>query len=188
MAYEYPLGKFGSKFEFWITEDGLQLLMDWRRNGCTMKEIAENIGISYDTLFQWVKKYGVIANALKLSKEVADSNVENALYKRTQGFVYDEITEELVEGRMMVTKKVTKIKEPDVTACLAWLYSRRSKTWRRFQEDVNTSEKSILAASQVLVNIRKSVDAPRVAINGSNPPNTPIITSDATETKEDISE
>ena len=158
MAYEYPVGKFGRKDEFWLTEDGLLLIAGWRRDGLTMEQVAKNMDISCDTLYKWRAKYDKIADALKISKEVADTQVTNSLFKRANGFTSVDVTEELVEGRLVVTKRITKTAPPDVTACLAWLNNRRPDLWRQKQAEIDTTEKEILAASQVLISIKKAVD------------------------------
>lgn len=120
-----------SKYEYWLTEEGLLKLKAWARNGLIDEDIAANMGISRSTLGEWKNKYQVISDALKEEKEVADIRVENALYKKALGYKYTEVTEELnSSGELVVTKRVTKEVQPDVTAQIFWLKNRRPDLWR----------------------------------------------------------
>lgn len=70
------------KYSDWITDDGLTLIRGWARDGLTDADIADNIGISCTTLYEWKKRFPDISEALKSGKEVADYKVENALYAK----------------------------------------------------------------------------------------------------------
>ena len=73
------------KYEYWLTPEGLLKLEAWARDGVIDEQIAANIGISRETLYQWKNKYSDISDALKRGKEVVDIQVENALLKRALG-------------------------------------------------------------------------------------------------------
>lgn len=125
-----------SKVEKWLTPEGLTLLGGWARDGLTDKQIAHNMKINPDTLYTYIKKYPEISESLKKNKEIADYEVENALYKRALGYSYDEVTREKVRDvltgayEMVETKRVTKEVQPDVGAIMAWLKNRRPDKWR----------------------------------------------------------
>jgi DNA-binding XRE family transcriptional regulator len=123
-----------AKYDYWLTDDGLQLLAGWARSGLTDEQIAHNIGISRETLYQWKRKYSDIADTLKENKQIADIAVENALYKRALGYTYTETTKEA--GK--VTKTVEKEVVPDTTAQIFWLKNRQPERWRDKQEVQNT--------------------------------------------------
>ncbi len=80
-----PIGRKG-KFEEWLTDDGLTRLTGWARDGLTDEQIAANIGINRCTLYDWMKRYDNISNAIKKGKEPVDTQVENALLKRALGY------------------------------------------------------------------------------------------------------
>lgn len=66
-----------AKYQEWIDDpDKRTLLSGWARKGLSDEQIAKNIGISRSTLNEWRKKYPVIADTLKKSKEIADTEVE----------------------------------------------------------------------------------------------------------------
>lgn len=108
------------------------LVEGWARDGLTNEQIAKNIGINKDTLYEWKNKYSDFNDALKKGKEVADRMVENALFKRAIGYSYKETTKEIskVTGKLVVTKEVTKEVVPDTTAQIFWLKNRKTAEWR----------------------------------------------------------
>ena len=114
------------KYQEWLTPEGLLKLEGWARDGLTDEQIAENIGITAATLYEWKKRFSDISEALKKGKEVVDRQVENALLKRALGYQYDEITKE----NGVETKRVTKEVVPDTTAQIFWLKNRRPDLWR----------------------------------------------------------
>ena len=114
------------KYYKWLEPDNLMLLEAWARNGLTDEQIAENMGISCSTLYDWKNKYSDISESLKRGKEVVDVLVENALFKRALGYEYKEVTKE--DG--VTTKVVTKHMPPDTTAQIFWLKNRRPDLWR----------------------------------------------------------
>lgn len=134
------------KYQEWLTEEGLLKLAAWARDGLTYEDIAHNVGINVATLATWRTKYSAIDEALMCGREVADIRVENALYKRANGYDYVEETQELRldkesgEYRMVTTKTITKHMPPDTTAQIFWLKNRKPNDWRDKREqqiDVN---------------------------------------------------
>lgn len=69
-------------YKEWLTPIALQRLEGWKRDGLTDSQIAENIGIRRETLWDWQKKYPNIANALKRGREDVNFTVENALLRK----------------------------------------------------------------------------------------------------------
>lgn len=114
------------KYEYWLTPEGLLKLEGWARDGLTNDQIAQNIGITATTLYDWKGKFPEISESLKKGKEVVDRQVENALLKRALGYTYDEVT---IEGGIE-TKRVTKEVVPDTTAQIFWLKNRKPAEWR----------------------------------------------------------
>ena len=69
----------------------------WKRDGLTDEQIFKNLGISRDTFYKYKEKYSDFSDALKKGKEVADIEVENALFKRAIGYRYKEKIKEVKE-------------------------------------------------------------------------------------------
>lgn len=118
-------------YKEWISEENLLKLEAWARDGLTEADIAHNIGISTQSLWDWKNKHPDVLAALKKGKEVADIRVENALYKRAIG--YDTIEEKTIVGADgVVSQTIKQVKHiaPDTTAQIFWLKNRRPELWR----------------------------------------------------------
>lgn len=104
------------RYQKWLEPENLILLEGWARDGLTDEQIAKNMGISSKTLYEWKNKYSEICKSLKKGKEVADYQVENALF--------------------------TSALEGNTTAQIFWLKNRRPDKWRDKQkEEVDTDSK-----------------------------------------------
>lgn len=57
------------------------MLKGWARSGLTDREIADKIDIRTSTFYVWKNKYPEFSEALKETKELADTKVENVLFK-----------------------------------------------------------------------------------------------------------
>lgn len=150
-----------AKYEEWLTEEGLVLIGGWARDGLTEQQIAENMGIAYSTLREWKKSYPAISAALKKNKEVADRNVENALYNKAVGFT---ATDRVVSTRKTVEyengKRVREISEPcvvevekyfppDTTAEIFWLKNRKPDKWRDKQNVELDGESKVMIVDSI---------------------------------------
>lgn len=102
------------KFQEWLTDEGLTLLEGWARKGYRDKDIADRIGISVSTLYEWKNKYKEFSDALKKGKEVIDFEVENKLLELA------------LEG--------------NITAIIFWLKNRMPEDWRDKPRDKETEQ------------------------------------------------
>jgi transcriptional regulator with XRE-family HTH domain len=124
-------GMAKGKYERWLKPEGLTLIRGWARDGLSNEQIAHNMGISRSTLDDWCKKYSDISDTIKKGKEVADYEVENALYKRALGYSYEEIIKVPTgNGKMKLLKTVTREIPPDTTAQIFWLKNRKPDKWK----------------------------------------------------------
>lgn len=121
------------KYEKWLQPENLTLVQGWRRDGLSDAQVAHNIGISLETLYQWLKKYAEFSEAYKKGTEVSTYEIENALYKSASGHYVEEI--EIIETENEIGKTVTKKKHrryipPNTAAQIFILKNRRSDFWR----------------------------------------------------------
>lgn len=125
----------------WLEEDNLMLLECWARDGYTFEDIANRIGINYNTLRKWRAKYPDIDKALKAGREIIDYKVENALLKSALGYKTKEtkVTTIIRHGKVVETIKETTDKEqaPNVSAAQCWLYNRLPKKWKNMNSRAN---------------------------------------------------
>jgi phage terminase len=118
----------------------------WKRDGLTDEQICKNLGIVKDTFYKYKEKYTDFSDALKKGKEVADIEVENALFKRAIGYTYKEVTKEVkdIDGKKSTfIKEVTKVVPGDVAAQIFWLKNRKSNNWKDKRENENDDTKLI---------------------------------------------
>lgn len=141
-----------AKYTEWLTDEGLIKIEGWARDGLVDKQIAQNVGVSERTFTDWKKRFSSISSALKRGKEVVDRQVENALFKSAVGYEYTEVTKELTEAGMEVTKKVTKQVAPNPTSAIFWLKNRKPDEWRDRRE---TEVSGLLNISDAAVEIEQ---------------------------------
>ena len=110
------------KYEEWLESDNLILLEGWARDGLIDEQIAKNIGIKRQTLYDWKKRYPDISDALKKGKEVIDFEVENALLKNAMS--------------------------GDTVAQIFWLKNRKPSKWRDSRD--RTDKQDRLLDAQII--------------------------------------
>ena len=128
------LTKSGVSVDDWLTDDGLLLLESWARDGYTMTDIANKIGIDNDCFLRWKDRYPEIRKAVSKGKELVDYQVENALLKSALGYKTKEVkvTTTMRYGKVVETIKEVTDKEiaPSVPAIQMWLYNRNKDKWK----------------------------------------------------------
>lgn len=131
--------RYRTNYKEWLSEDKLTLIKGWAQSGLSNDQIANNIGISRSTLYDWQKKHPDILDAIKKGKEVVDFEVENALLKSALGYEVEETRQYIADTPNGQQKRIEKIKKhipPNVTAQIFWLKNRRSDVWNDKHEVV----------------------------------------------------
>ena len=145
------------KYQKWREPEGLLLLEGLARDGLTDQQIAERMGCSCSTLYDWKSKYPEISEALKRGKEVVDIQVENALLKRALGYDYQEERIEISEKDGRKVTRIMKHIAPDVGAAAFWLKNRRPDKWRDKPEPEADAD-SLNRARELLEEIPDAID------------------------------
>ncbi|EPY06641.1 hypothetical protein PAALTS15_13592 [Paenibacillus alvei TS-15] len=103
-------------------EPKLLLVEAWARDGVIDEDIAKKLGVAYSTFREYVKKYSALSAALKKGKEVADVEVENALFKRATGYEFTEkkyvsagMTEDEYAVQQQIAVNQYKLEHPEAT-------------------------------------------------------------------------
>lgn len=119
----------------WLEPENLMLLECWARDGYTIIDICNRIGIKPSAMRQWRMKYPEIDKAIRNGKEIVDYKVENALLKSALGYRTKEVkvTTTIRNGKVIETSKEVLEKEqaPNVYACQCWLFNRLPDKWKR---------------------------------------------------------
>ena len=148
-----------NRWEKWLTEDGLLKIQGWARDGLIEKQIAVNMGVSIRTLINWKGRFSELAKALSCGKEVADRQVENALYKRALGYwVTETETTTFSDGTTKTTEKHRHI-VPDTTAQIFWLKNRKPDQWREKNDLTLTPSNGVLESLMELHNGKRPVES-----------------------------
>ena len=144
MAYvDFPEGLEGQKKRkaFFLSEEGLELISGWRRQGFSFEKIAEDfIGISKSAWYGWYRQSEELRKACAVSQDISNAQVEKTLLQRALGYYYYDEVYELVEGEMMLTKRYKRHVPPDTKAILSWLYNRMPNRWRSIQEPLEQTQ------------------------------------------------
>ena len=104
----------------------LEEIQGWAMSGLTDEQIADNLGLSARTLYDYKNKYPQFLQALKKGKDIADAQVVNSLFRLATGFNYHEETT-TPTGEVVTVQKYSK---PNTTATIFWLKNRQPDRWR----------------------------------------------------------
>ena len=109
--------------------------------GWTDELIANTIGITTMTLYNWKKKNPEFFYAIKECKDHYDENVETALYNRALGFQTTDQKAMVVDGKIEIVD-VEKTYPPDATSMIFWLKNRQPEKWRDKREIEHTGQQN----------------------------------------------
>lgn len=140
-----------TKYDDWITDEGLSQIESWASEGLTNKDIAKSMGVAYSTFREWAKKFPALSAPLKKGKQNAIDKVENALFKKAVGYDYDETTYKRMKVKEKVrdengdiqtitvekevkVKRVSKHVAPDTGAAAFFLKNRDPENWKDKKE------------------------------------------------------
>lgn len=151
-----------------LTDEGLMLIQCWVRDGLTVKQIAERLQVSSDTLYKWRYKNPELEEAFKKGKELVDYEVENALLKAALGYTKKKTVTYIGTVRKSGSREIggEKIEEevgPNVTACLAWLNNRKSKDWQRNRDESLSLEDKMSGVTIQIIKGNAAETAPQSA-------------------------
>ena len=128
----------------------------WARDGLTDEQIANNLDIGKSAFYDYKNKHTEFSDALKKGKEVADYEVENALFKKALGYNAKikkafKVKEVLYENgkRLKETERIEYAEDEvhipaDTTAQIFWLKNRKPNIWRDKQEPEHKANNGIL--------------------------------------------
>lgn len=138
----------------WEKPEKIELLTAWARDGLSMEEIARKMGISRKTLYSYMDSSLHILHSLRKGKEESDSEVENTLFKKCNGFIqevlkpmkirkaeYDpETGKKICDYDEIVYVKDQIYVQPDTVAIKYYLSNRKPDKWKDKIEQVIDTE------------------------------------------------
>ena len=163
------------RWEEWANDENrLAVLQAWARAGLSDERIAKHIGISRSTLNEWKKKHQTIKEALGTGKEIANRQVENALYRLTQGgtvkvrkvfklkkIEYDNNGRKMSEQEYLETGEEDEYIEPDFKAISFWLRNKAPEDWRdkilANQEEEGAQENLVILTPRQVNQMKETV-------------------------------
>lgn len=124
------------KYHDWITPDGLLVLKGYARDGLKDEDIADKIGISVATFYNWCNRFVEFLEAIKKGREplntiVEDTFLETKLKPQT---VVETVTEKTITrdangnitGSVEHVRKQERYIPADTTAMIFYLKCRMS--------------------------------------------------------------
>lgn len=117
------------KYAQWLRPDRLADLTNWAANGCSMSEIAQNMGINERTLYAWQASHKEIAQAIQHGRELSIHEIENSLFEAAKGEWYEESEvierETMPDGTVHERRRTVRTKKaPSVTAQIFYLKNK----------------------------------------------------------------
>ena len=109
----------------WSEPSQLERVANWAARGCTMQEIAQNMGINPRTLYTWCKRHRELDGAIRSGRAMGVECIENALFRAAVGDWYEEtdVTETDADGGVR-TRRTRVRKAPSVSAQIFYLKNR----------------------------------------------------------------
>jgi len=114
----------------------VKLAKDYTELGATLEQIARFFEVDVASVNRWIEAHPEFRDAIKETRELADSKVEQSLYKRACGLhkTVEKITK---DGEIIAVKEEVP---PDTAAAFIWLKNRKPKEWRDKQEVEHSGE------------------------------------------------
>lgn len=103
------------------------------RFGAVDEDLAEAFGVHVSQIHRWKKQHPEFAEALELSKPIANAHVERALIQNAVGWEHEAVKLFMHEGKVIEHRYIERFK-PDTVAQIFFLKNRDPERWRDKQE------------------------------------------------------
>lgn len=117
--------------------------------GATDKDLSVMLGVCEATINNWKIDHPDFLESLK-SKDHADAQVEQALYKRAIGYSHPEDKIFNNNGEAMRVE-TTKHYAPDTGACVVWLANRQPQKWKKDPSELGHGNNSLADSVNKLI-------------------------------------
>ena len=108
--------------------------------GATDAQMADFFEVSISTVALWKVNHQEFSDAINIPKEIADTKVEQSLYRRAMGYEHDEVDIRVVNGEIVETP-IRKYYPPDTSAMIFWLKNRKKEEWRdKVEQEISNKD------------------------------------------------
>lgn len=120
-------------------EEFVEMAYEFLQEGKTMKQLAQFLGISKSTLYQWKDKYDKLSDAISRGRAKADDLIEESCYEAARGMWIEEeqAFQNKTTGEITIIT-VRKQLPPNPILTKYWLNNRKPQEWRE-KKDVEMS-------------------------------------------------
>ncbi len=159
------------------TPSRMQHILKMTREGKTLDQISENVGVSRRTIANWRCEDWEFASSLKENRDLANGVIKVAVFQKAAGYSHPEEKVFCHEGQI-IRAETTKHYPPDTEAAKFWLTNMDD--WRiRKEDDVRimavksetaaklTKEEMIAETERLLAKIRDT-DQKVIEADGSD--------------------
>jgi hypothetical protein len=109
------------------------------KKGATIPEIAEILGVTKRTIYEWMQSYEDVAHAVAYARSLQDDDIELSMFQRAKGSVV--VWEDRPVGKGEV-QRLEKLLPADVEAGFNWLYNRRPDGQDKQERDITPNGNS----------------------------------------------
>jgi len=130
--------------------------------GCSVAQIASAIGVSPETIYNWMKKKPQFNTAVTRGRNSMIHECTNRLLRKAKGYTILEKTysKNGATGEMEVVKEVEKYIAPDTGALVFILCNKDPEHWKNVQHAAEQSTKSPQEIAEAInADTKKAVDA-----------------------------
>lgn len=90
-----------------------------KKTAATVSEIAEVLGVSISTIYNWQSRHPSFQQALQVPEEMANHRVAMSLYNQSVGYQYEDEEIKIVNGELWRVK-IKRWMPPNTSAAIFW--------------------------------------------------------------------
>lgn len=103
-----------SKIDDWTNPKALAQLQEWSSQGYNDKQIAEMMGISRNTFYNWKKDNHYINDTIEEARKPVVIDIEQSFIKECKGYYVVEETEIEKDGKIVEVRRNKKYMRPNI--------------------------------------------------------------------------
>lgn len=146
----------------------LKIILGWLRAGYTEESIAKRLGVGLSTWEHYKATNTSFRSLIHTGRQDIGALALNNLYKRANGYDWEEVTKEKGKnGKLVVTKTVTKHLPPDVASNI-FIICNRVEGWQHVQHIQHSGELMNSLSDEDCQKIRGLLKANHENGNGNN--------------------